>query len=158
MIRHAKIAVCALTCFCPPLGCDRENSASDLPVKAQAGIFFGGQVQNRSVWPLVLDKARQTQGFRLEFKQALKEPAQINWEIVHPPAAVKRHSSASGDPVPSTFAVTVPAGTERFDQLIPFSDNDRPGEWKLRVTVNGTNVLSKSITVVARPGVASDDS
>ncbi len=158
MIGQSPTTICALTCFCLQLGCDREISSSDLPVKAQAGIFFGGQVQNRSEWPLILDKSRQTQGFRLEFRQALKESAQINWEVVHPPVLTKRHGSASGDPMSSTFTVTVPAGTERFDQLIPFSDNDRPGEWKLRVVVNGRNVLSKSINVVAKQGSANDDS
>ena len=147
MIGQSPTTICALTCFCLQLGCDREISSSDLPVKAQAGIFFGGQVQNRSEWPLILDKSRQTQ-----------ESAQINWEVVHPPVLTKRHGSASGDPMSSTFTVTVPAGTERFDQLIPFSDNDRPGEWKLRVVVNGRNVLSKSINVVAKQGSANDDS
>lgn len=158
MIGQGQVIVCASTCFWLLLGCNRGNSSSDLPVRAQAGIFFGGQVQNRSDWPLILDKARQTQGFRLEFKQALKEPAQIDWEIVHPPIPAKRHSSSSGDPQPSAFTVTVPAGTERFDQLIPFSDIDRPGVWRLRVTVNGRNVLSKSITVVAKPNSVNDDS
>ncbi len=153
----AKAIIRVWTCVCL-LGCDRGNSALDLPVRAQAGIFFGGQVQNRSEWPLILDKARQTQGFRLEFKQALKEPAQISWEIVHPPVPAKRHSLSSGGPEPSTFNVTVPEGTERFDQLIPFSDSDRPGAWKLRVNVNGANVLSKSITVVAKQSSVTDDS
>jgi len=158
VIGQTPITVSMLTFFCLQIGCDREITSSDLPVQAQAGIFFGSQVQNRSEWPLILDKARQTQGFRLEFKQALKEPAQINWEIVHPPVLAKRHGSASGDRVSSTFTVTVPAGTERFDQLIPFSDNDRPGEWKLRVVVNGKSVLSKSINVVAKQGSTNDDS
>jgi hypothetical protein len=154
----ARPALGVLVWFCLQLGCDRGHPPSDLPVQAEAGIFFGGQVQNRSEWPLVLDAARQTQGFRLEFRQPLKEPAQVSWEIVRPAIAVKRHSPPSGDPAPSTFTVTVPVGTERFDQLIPFSDTDRPGEWKLHVIVNGANVLSKSITVVAKATIISDDS
>ncbi len=151
-------AVFAVTWHCLQLGCDRGHSPSDLPVRAQAGIFFGGQVQNRSEWALVLDGARQTQGFRLEFKQPLKEPAQVSWEIIRPATPAKRHSSSPGEPVSSTNTVTVPVGTERFDQLVPFSENDRPGAWKLRVFVNGASVLSKSITVVAKPSYASDDS
>lgn len=157
MIGQVRMPFVALTCLCLSLGCNRGQTSSDLPVRAQAGIFFGGQVQNRSEWPLVLDGARQTQGFRLEFKQPLREPAQLTWEIIRPAIPAKRHSSSSANPASSSATVTVPAGTERFDQLIPFSDSDRPGEWKLRVSVNGANVLSKPITVVAKPSSISDD-
>jgi hypothetical protein len=126
-------------------------------VSAQAGIFFGGQIQNRTDWPLVLDQARQTQGFRLTFAHVLREPTHVAWNVVRPAAATGKHGSLHHEPAASSFDVTIPAGTERFDQLIPFADGDRPGEWRLQVAVNGVSVLSKSIRVVSRPVNNGDD-
>ncbi len=157
MTRARKTTAFTLSWACIFAACSRHGSAPDTQVKAQVGIFFGGQIQSRSEWPLVLDRARQTQGFRLEFRQVLREPAHVTWEIVRPAAQQKRHGSLHGESNTSSFDVTVPAGANRFDQLIPFADNDRVGEWKLQVLVNGISVLSRSIRVVSRTTNTTDD-
>ena len=145
------VIVLYLDCFAN--ACGTRGATSSGSVKAQAGIFFGGQIQNRAEWPLVLDQTRQTQGFRVDFGQVLKEPAHVTWDIVRPTLRQKRH----GDPATSSFDATVPPGTDRFDQAIPFTDSDRPGEWKLHVFVNGVSALDRSITIVSKPANNLDD-
>jgi hypothetical protein len=137
--------------------CERHNSASTFDIKARAGVFFGGQLQNRSEWPLMLDAARQNQGFRLDFRHALRKPAHVAWEVIRPSAQSKKHGMLHTETVTSTFDATVSADTNRFDQLIPFSETDRPGAWKLRVFVNGVLVMDKSVQVVTKPNIAGDD-
>ncbi len=137
--------------------CGQRSATSNPSIKAQVGIFFGGQIQNRTEWPLVLDETRQTQGFRIDFGQVLRQPAQLTWNIVRPAVKPRRHASSPNESAVSSFEVTVPAGTERLDQLVRFNDGDRPGEWKLHVAVNGISVVDHSIQVVSKAFTVQDD-
>lgn len=151
----AQFALVALG-FGSANGCDRHPvSKPDVTVKA--GIFYGGQIQNRSDWPFILDATRQTQGFRIEFGQPLAKPAEVHWTMTR---VVERgkgraYSSSDSDGVPAT--VTVPAGSQRFDQIIPFATRDRPGDWKLAVSVDGKKIWDQTIHVVPKPPATSDD-
>ncbi len=137
--------------------CERRNSASTFDITARAGVFFGGQLQNRTEWPLMLDAAHQIQGFRLDFRHVLRRPAHVAWEVIRPSAQSKKHGMLHTETVTSTFDATAPADTNRFDQLIPFSETDRPGVWKLRVFVDGVVVMDKSVQVVTKTNIAGDD-
>ncbi len=134
-------------------GCSKHDT-SHRDVIATAGIFYGGQLQNRAEWPLVLDATRQTQGFRIEFTQPLSKPVEVHWEIVRGVARQKKHTT---EPHTADPDVVVPAGSQRFDQVITFTDSDRPGDWRLKVTVDRAPVLDKTIHVVPRPTAAADD-
>ena len=135
--------------------CNRQAPVPTL--RAQAGIFFGGQIQNRTEWPLTLDETRQTQGFRIDFGQVLQQPAHVTWDVVRPAVKPRKHTASSNESAASSFDVTVPTGTDRFDQLVRFNDGDRPGQWKLHVFVNGTSVLDRTIQVVAKSSAGPDD-
>lgn len=135
------------------LGCDNGDHFSR-PVIAKAGIFYGGQLQNRKEWPLILDATRQTQGFRIDFAQPLPKPARVHWEVIRSSVRQKKHSSELGGADPDAV---VAAGSQRFDQVIAFSDSDRPGDWRLKVTVDGSSVLDEVIHVIPRPVATPDD-
>ena len=95
--------------------------------------------------------------FVSNFGQVLREPAHVTWEITRPSVQAKKHGSFRGESIVSSFEVTVPAGTDRFDQLVQFAENDRVGEWKLHVAVDGISVLNRSIRVVSKTSGTSDD-
>ncbi len=139
------------------LACAQQGGTSSAPARAQAGIFFGGQIQHRAEWPLILDETRQTQGFRIEFARAVREPTHVRWEVVRPTARQRKHALPPTESVTSTFEATIVAGTDHFDQLIRFEDGDRPGEWRLRVLVNGVSILDRSIRVVPKSATAQED-
>jgi hypothetical protein len=126
-------------------------------ISVKAGIFYGGQIQNRSEWPLVLDATRQTQGFRIEFAHPLTRPAQVHWAMTRVVERGKGHAHAASDAdgLPST--TLVPAGSQRFDQVIPFTTRDRPGDWKLSVSVDGRTLWDQTIHVIPKPTATSDD-
>ena len=136
-------------------GCDKHVSAGR-GISAKAGIFYGGQIQNRTEWPLILDATRQSQGFRIEFAQSLARPARVHWEVYRLVSRQKRHAPSQDDSGNPATEVLVPAGSQRFDQVIPFSDADRPGDWKLKVTVDDVSVLDKTIHVVPKPATLDD--
>jgi len=138
------------------LGCNTNGSAGPRTT-AKAGIFYGGQIQNRAEWPLVLDATRQSQGFRIEFGRPLTKATQVNWEIVRPAFRKKIHSNKHEETVESSFSASVPVGSERFDQIVAFTDSDRTGEWKLRVSVDGVRVLERTIHVVTKPPPSTED-
>jgi len=138
------------------LACDKRATTRSRVI-AKAGIFYGGQIQNRTDWPLVLDATRQNQGFRLEFAAPLSKPASVAWDVVRPASRKKGHSDNRDGTAAPLFSAVVPAGSERFDQIIAFTESDRPGGWKLRVTVDGTTVLERAINIVAKPPATPDD-
>ena len=137
-------------------GCNKHESSS-VRVNAKAGLFYGGQIQNRTEWPLILDATRQTQGFRIEFVQPLSKPSQVHWEVTRVIARSKKRSTVPDDSSSPVSNVVVPAGSQRFDQVISFSDSDRPGDWKLKVDVDGVTVLDKTIHVVPKPVSSAED-
>lgn len=149
-----------VTCLISMLGallaCDK-HAATRSQITAKAGIFYGGQIQNRNDWPLVIDATRQNQGFRLEFAAPLSKPASVAWDVVRPASRKKGHSDNRDGTAAPLFSAVVPAGSERFDQIIAFTESDRPGGWKLRVTVDGTTVLERAINIVAKPPATPDD-
>jgi hypothetical protein len=152
----SRIANVALTASLA-LACAQQSETSGAPARARAGIFFGGQIQNRAEWPLILDETRQTQGFRIDFARAVREPTHVRWEVVRPTAKQRKHALPPIESATSTFEATVAVGTDHFDQLIHFDDGDRPGEWRLRVLVNGASILDRSIRVVPKSAAIQDD-
>jgi hypothetical protein len=133
--------------------CERGPDASGPPVRVQAGVFFGGQLQQRTKWSLVIDPARQTQGFRIRFQPALLRSAELSWELTRPRLDHKRRVVATK----SNYTATLPAGTEHNDQLIQVDESDRPGKWKLAVSLDGKSVYEGAIDVVPHAATAGDD-
>jgi hypothetical protein len=125
------------------LGCQARHE-QPLVAQAQFGVYYGGQVQQRDEIPLVLDRARQTQGFHLEFREPLPRNAAIHWEYEAPGPARKRGGSARVTHVGDAVARQ---GRTSFDQPLEFRPGDAAGKWLVRVSVDGVNVISRSFEV-----------
>jgi hypothetical protein len=134
------------------LACQDPVRSDPLVKRAEFGIFYGGQVQERQRIGLVLDQTRQRQGLHLEFSRPLPEPTRVAWEIDMP----RRDGKGR---VTKIEEVIVPAGRDRLDQEIPFRPDDPFGTYNLRIIVAGALVLDRPYEVVdprARPAPTRD--
>ena len=111
--------------------------------EARLGVFYGGQVQERLEVPRVLE-GRQTQGFRLVFREPLERAATVRWEIEMP---------GSKGPSTAPLAVTrlgkllVPVGQQQIDQSFDFEPGDPLGLWNIRVFVDQSLVIDRAWSV-----------
>lgn len=139
------------------VGC---NSAETPPpskvISAQLGLFFGGQIQQRIELPLELDSTRQTQGFRLQFARPLLRPAEVEWTLNFPTARTGVRGPSNSPRAERTERLTVPAGADRFEQLLTFRTTDVPGTYNLRVFVDEELVLDRPFRLVNRQLTADD--
>jgi hypothetical protein len=123
-------------------GCEKPSETPALD--ARFGIFFGGQVQERDELPLVLDRTRQSHGIRLDFREPPERPLRVAWEI-EKPSMEKREDA--GKLVEYGETKTRP-GEARIEIPLAFRANDRPGAWRVRVTVAERVVLDRAFRVV----------
>jgi hypothetical protein len=135
------------------MGCTQNRDEPGAAVQVNAGIFFGGQLQERTKWPLLIDPARQSQGFRILFRTPLARASHLSWALMRTRVDHKRRVVTTK----SDFDATLPAGTGQNDQLVVFDENDRPGKWKLEVTFEGTNVYGTTLDVVPYVPSSADD-
>ena len=121
------------------------------PVKAaEFGIFYGGQVQERDVIPLELDRAKQSQGIRIDFDAPLTVPARVTWELDIPGTTrgVRDLAGRRGKGrLVKLDEALVPVGRGRFEHEIVFRPDDPVGMWNLRVRVDGRVVIDRPFEV-----------
>ncbi|MEN9577405.1 MAG: hypothetical protein RJA70_414 [Pseudomonadota bacterium] len=129
-------------------GCDQKvNSApishSEARVKsAQFGVFFGGQIQERTEIPFILEGNKQQLGFRVVFDGALPSAQELHWEFSRPTPR-RQGTPAVSTPEGRTAQLsvaTLAAGETRFEHLLTFVPGDPLGLWNLRVVL-GTDVV-----------------
>lgn len=132
-------------------GCRHADDAP--PVHARFGVFFGGQIQERTEIPLVFDRARQNIGVRLEFSTPPVSEARVTWELEKPRAGKGKNL---GNVVEYGEARTRP-GEPVLDVPLAFRDGDRAGAWRIRVALDGKNVLDRPFTVVPATDSPADD-
>jgi hypothetical protein len=123
------------------LGCHDPERPERLVTRAQFGIFFGGQVQERQQLPLEVEKTRQKQGLHLEFARPLPRDTRVSWELDMP----RRDGKGR---VTKLDEVTVPAGRELFDHELEFEPGDPLGTYNLRVIVDGLVVIDRPFQLV----------
>lgn len=118
--------------------------------RAELGVFFGGEIQERSELSLVLDRAQQAQGFRLQFSEPLREPLTVRWEI-DMPGAGRRVRDTSGrrgyGRLTRVSEAEARVGLRLFEQEIRFVPEDSPGAWNVRVRVGDQLALDRAIWV-----------
>lgn len=107
--------------------------------RAELGVFFGGQVQEREAIPFELDRGRQTQGFRVELGDTSDRAATVRWEIDRP--------APRGGRVTELGQAELRAGQRRFDCEIPFKPGDPLGIWNVRVLVDDVLVLDRAVEI-----------
>jgi hypothetical protein len=126
-----------------------ERAAPGLVQRAQFGIFFGGQVQEREQIPFEASRAAQIQGFRLEFRAPLDHDLAIEWEINRPRASQKRErrTAGAGERLVQLAQARARAGQTRFDQVLAFKPGDPLGVWNIRVLAGGQLVIDRRFLV-----------
>jgi hypothetical protein len=137
----ALFAVAAL-CAGAALGCEKRPEPK--PVTARFGVFFGGQVQEREELPLILDRARQSIGIRLEFAEAPAAAEEVSWELEKPGTG----KDAGPGLVDYGTAKTRP-GETTLDIPLSFRAGDRVGNWRVRVTLGKQELLDRGFRVIA---------
>jgi hypothetical protein len=132
-------------------GCHRAEAPRDVHVRF--GVFFGGEVQEREQIPLVVDRARQAIGLRLEFSEPPALAQRVSWELDKP--AGKK----PGDParVVAYGEAKTRVGEAVLDVPLAFQPTDRPGSWRVRVALDDKRVLDRPFSVVPASEAASDD-
>jgi hypothetical protein len=131
------------------LGCEPKARSEGLVRRAQFGVFFGGQVQEREQIPFEIDQARQVQGLRIDFVRPLPHPLKVSWEIDRPlpqrRATAKRRSE--NERVVEMGEARAQAGQARFDKVLPFKPGDPLGTWNIRVVLGQELVLDRRFLV-----------
>jgi hypothetical protein len=122
------------------LGCERRPTETGPVAHAALGIFFGGQVQERQEIPFTLDRAKQTQGFVVEFAAPLTRPLKIHWEIDRPQVRGKGRLT-------EIFDSEARVGQTRFDQEIRFEPGHPLGTWNFRVMVENQIVIDRPVLI-----------
>ncbi|MBX3182215.1 MAG: hypothetical protein KIT72_09825 [Polyangiaceae bacterium] len=110
-------------------------------VRASFGIFYGGQVQERDEIPFEIDRAKQSQGFRLEFPAPLAAARRVTWEVDQPAPRGKRPTPTSR--ITALGEAEVRPGTDRLEVPLELAPGDPLGEWNIRVLVDGELVLDQ---------------
>ena len=142
--RLTALLACGTLVACRP---DADGRAAD---KAQFGVFFGGQIQQRTEIPFVIDRSKQTHGFRIEFATPPTSDRPVRWEL-DMPASSKRVRNERGrrgsGRLTRVGTGQARAGQARYEQVMNFDPGDPLGVWNLRVTVGTTPVLDQSFLV-----------
>lgn len=141
--RRALLALCVVACL-------ERDRAKDGEVRAEFGIFYGGQVQEREQIPFEIDSARQTFGFRLQLDSAPRDALDIRWELAMPGAGRLRRDSQGRLARPRKVLLGQARwrpGETTFEQTLPLSAGDPLGLWSIRVLVGSRVVLDRPFLV-----------
>lgn len=122
-------------------GCRRGEERK--PVRARFGIFFGGEVQEREEVPLVLDRARQSFGIRVEFADPPASPVLVRWELEKPGPGAD-----GGGGLVAYGQARARAGEPVLDIPLAFRAGDRKGAWRVRVLLGDELLLDRGFRVV----------
>ncbi|HVW25958.1 MAG TPA: hypothetical protein VHC69_11360 [Polyangiaceae bacterium] len=121
---------------------------------AKLGVFYGGQVEERTDVPFELDPAKQTQGFRVRFSEPLARDTEVEWRIDVPkadPERKKRPRAAGERATPPRTSLSgkdvARAGETTLDHVLAFHPGDPLGLWNVRVVVRDKVVIDRPIEV-----------
>ena len=136
--RPALLSVLVLACTVT-VGCERRDAEADVVARAELGIFYGGQVQERREISMPSDRPRPTIGFRLTMASPLRESLAVSWEV-DMPGPVERRVQSVGEAL-------VAEGQGSFDQVIPVPQNAVLGTWNVRVQVAERLVIDRALVL-----------
>jgi hypothetical protein len=135
-------------------GCKGEEPGAKLVDKAAFGVFFGGQIQDRSELALELDKSQQSIGIRVDFKGPLEREVKVDWELSKPARAKDKKGDAGLDRVVQFGQASARVGHSRLDVPLAFRSGDPLGSWHVRVKVEGQTVIDRDVVVRSRSELA----
>jgi hypothetical protein len=140
--RRVAIALLSVNFFAILVGCSRPEPAPG--VRARFGVFFGGDVQEREELPLILDRARQAHGIRLDFAEVPRTGLRVVWEIEKPGSG-----QDGGGGLVDYGEVKTRDGSRSLDIPLSFRADDKPGAWRVRVRLEDKLLLDRPFRVVA---------
>lgn len=130
--------------------CTTPSKAGEPEIRAEFGIFYGGQVQERDQLPFSLDSARQRQGFRLTHTPPPARALEVRWELGKPGQGRRTPDSQGRRARPRPVQLGrahFRAGEAVFEQALPFAPDDPLGLWNIRVLVAERVVLERPFVV-----------
>lgn len=139
------VLTAALAFSCHPSARDSGGE-----VRAEFGIFYGGQVQERADVSFNLDSTRQTQGFRLQLPSPPRQAVEVRWELGMPGSGPRVADSQGRRARPRKAKLGQARwhpGETIFEQALPFSPDDPLGLWSIRVLVGSRVVLDRPFLV-----------
>lgn len=145
--RAVPLSVSALTLGLALLGCPAKKADQDpLVQRAAFGVFFGGQIQDRSELPFELDETKQRIGIRIEFRAPLAQSVPVSWEIARPLNAKSKKSDPT-DQVVEVGEAAARVGETQLDVPLSLRQGQAIGTWHVRVKVDGRQVIDRDVLV-----------
>ena len=131
------------------LACHDKPEHDPLVERAAFGVFFGGQIQDRTELTFELDEAKQRTGIRVDFRAPLTRRVIVGWEIARP---INEKASRTRDAGPELQVVEVGevqarVGEQRLDVPISLRQGQVLGTWHVRVKVDGRAVIDRDVLV-----------
>lgn len=129
------------------LGCKAKSDSDPLVERASFGVFFGGQIQNRSELPFELDPAKQSIGVRIEFRAPLTRAVPVGWEIARPASVKASKRDAGADQIVEVGETSGRVGESRLDVPLSLRQGQVLGTWHVRVKVDARVVIDRDVLV-----------
>lgn len=115
------------------------------PPRAEFGVLYGGDIQDRAQIPLELSPEKQEIGLRLTFPTPLTEDAVVSWELERP---TRQKGVDSGIAYAAELGEQrVRRGESRVDVKLRFRKGDPLGTWRIRIHLNRKLVLERPFEV-----------
>jgi hypothetical protein len=128
-------------------GCSRPAPAPRLVERAEFGVLFGGQIEQRDEIPFCLDRNQQAEGFRVTFNAPLSVPQRIRWKFDLPGVVRDKKGHLHPAHAPRTGEDQARAGTREYDHDFVFNPGDPLGMWNVRVLVDDQIVIDRAFVV-----------
>jgi hypothetical protein len=144
-VKRAVLAGLVLCC-----ACRHAPHPDGLVERAQFGVLYGGEIQERQQIPFELDRRKLTLVLRIVFVEPLPREVRVGWWIDMPGSAkgVRDVQGRRGaGRLVKVDEAQVPAGRSQFDQVLPLSPGDPLGTWRIRAEVDGKTVLERPFVV-----------
>lgn len=115
--------------------------------RAEFGVLFGGQIQERTEIPYELDSTKQTLGFVVQLRQPLSAPTSLHWELSKPgPLTAGRLADPLSRRV-ELFDAPLGAGQTQIQKTVSLVPGDGLGMWNIRVTLGDQLALDRAFMV-----------
>lgn len=148
-LRDSRRAKCAALVFCL-LSCVEPARPPAGEARAEFGIFYGGQVQERQEIPFEIDASKQMLGFRVQLSPPPREALDIRWELGMPGAGRPRRDSQGRLSRPRKTLLGQARwriGEATFEQPLQLEPGEPLGLWNIRVLIGGRVVLDRPFVV-----------
>ena len=123
----------------------RRDAETRLP-RAEFGVLFGGDIQDRDRLTLELDSNKQELGLRVTFPEPVTRATRVDWEIEKPSGV--RGLDGGFARAAELGKIELSPGERRADAKFGFRKGDLPGSWRVRVSIDGESVLNRGFEVV----------